>query len=297
MSRPNFRFKQFEVWHDKCAMKVGTDGVLLGAWCPIGEFRSLGVRRVQEFRGSGVQEFRSTSEQAQSASEPLPPIKVLDIGTGSGLIALMLAQRLSSLYTLHPMPYTIHAIDIDAGAVEQSLFNFAQSPWAEHLQIFSSSLQSWYFPIADNPTDSVAYYDLIVSNPPYFQASLKNPDQARATARHTDSLSYSELIQHAARLLAAHGTLALILPAEAEPEIIALAKEQELYPTHLTYVHSKPGKEAKRILIAFSHCGSPENTRGILGYSDRLAPSHLYIESVSSPRSEEYQEMTKEFYL
>ena len=284
MSRPNFRFKQFEVWHDKCAMKVGTDGVLLGAWCPIGEFRSLG-------------EFRSTSEQAQSASEPLPPIKVLDIGTGSGLIALMLAQRLSSLYTLHPMPYTIHAIDIDAGAVEQSLFNFAQSPWAEHLQIFSSSLQSWYFPIADNPTDSVAYYDLIVSNPPYFQASLKNPDQARATARHTDSLSYSELIQHAARLLAAHGTVALILPAESEQEIIALAKEQDLYPIRITYVHSKPGKEANRILIAFSHCGSPENTRGILGYSDRLAPSHLYIESASSPRSEEYQELTKEFYL
>lgn len=296
MSRPNFRFKQFEVWHDKCAMKVGTDGVLLGAWCPIGEFRSLGVRRVQEFRGSGVQEFRSTSEQAQSASEPMPPIKVLDIGTGSGLIALMLAQRLSTL--LHTtQDYTIHAIDIDAGAVEQSLFNFAQSPWAEHLQIFSSSLQSWYFPIADNPTDSVAYYDLIVSNPPYFQASLKNPDQARATARHTDSLSYSELIQHAARLLAAHGTLALILPAEAEQEIISLSQEYALHPTHITYVHSKPGKEAKRILIAFSHCGSPENTRGILGYSDRLAPSHLYIESTSSPRSEEYQELTKEFYL
>ena len=300
MSRPNFRFKQFEVWHDKCAMKVGTDGVLLGAWCPIGEFRSLGVQELGEFRSLGVrrvQEFRSTSEQAQSASEPLPPIKVLDIGTGSGLIALMLAQRLSSLYTLHPMPYTIHAIDIDAGAVEQSLFNFAQSPWAKHLQIFSSSLQSWYFPIADNPTDSVAYYDLIVSNPPYFQASLKNPDQARATARHTDSLSYSELIQHAARLLSERGVLALILPAEAEPEIIALAKEQDLYPIRITYVHSKPGKEAKRILIAFSHCGSPENTRSILGNSDRLAPSHLHIESASSPRSEEYQELTKEFYL
>ena len=277
MSRPNFRFKQFEVWHDKCAMKVGTDGVLLGAWCPIGEFRNL-----------GIQEFRSTSEQAQSASEPLPPIKVLDIGTGSGLIALMLAQRLSSLYTLHPMPYTIHAIDIDAGAVEQSRFNFAQSPWAKHLVCKQSALQDY---------QAEESFDLIVSNPPYFQASLKNPDQARAAARHTDLLSYGELIRHAARLLSERGVLALILPAEAEPEIIALAKEQELYPTHLTYVHSKPGKEAKRILIAFSHCGSPENTRGILGYSDRLAPSHLYIESVSSPRSEEYQEMTKEFYL
>ena len=126
MSRPNFRFKQFEVWHDKCAMKVGTDGVLLGAWCPIGEFRSLG-----EFRSTSEQ-ARSASEQAQSASEPMPPIKVLDIGTGSGLIALMLAQRLSTL--LHTtQDYTIHAIDIDAGAVEQSLFNFAQSPWAGYI--------------------------------------------------------------------------------------------------------------------------------------------------------------------
>ena len=100
MSRPNFRFKQFEVWHDKCAMKVGTDGVLLGAWCPIGGFRSL-----------GVQEFGSTSEEAQSASEPLNPIKVLDIGSGSGLIALMLAQRLSAIN------FSIEAIDIDTGAV------------------------------------------------------------------------------------------------------------------------------------------------------------------------------------
>ena len=277
MSRPNFRFKQFEVWHDKCAMKVGTDGVLLGAWCPIGEFRSLGV---QEFRR--VQEFRSTSEQAQSASEPLPPIKVLDIGTGSGLIALMLAQRLSSLYTLHPMPYTIHAIDIDAGAVEQSRFNFAQSPWAKHLVCKQSALQDY---------QAEESFDLIVSNPPYFQASLKNPDQARATARHTDLLSYGELIRHAARLLSERGVLALILPAEAEPEIIALAKEQELYPTHLTYVHSKPGKEAKRILIAFSP------SRLIPPSPNSLSPSHLYIESASSPRSEEYQELTKEFYL
>jgi tRNA1Val (adenine37-N6)-methyltransferase len=150
-----------------------------------------------------------------------------------------------------------------------------------------------------------------VSNPPYFQASLKNPDQARATARHTDSLSYGELIRHAARLLSEHGTLALILPAESEQEIIALAKEQDLYPTHLTYVHPKPGKEAKRILIAFSHStpytlhstpyinSSPESGEvpaGRRGLST-LSPSHLYIESASSPRSEEYQELTKDFYL
>ena len=263
MSRPNFRFKQFEVWHDKCAMKVGTDGVLLGAWCPIGGFRSL-----------GVQEFGSTSEEAQSASEPLNPIKVLDIGTGSGLIALMLAQRLSAIN------FSIEAIDIDTGAVEQSLFNFAQSPWANHLACKQSALQDY---------QTVGKFDLIVSNPPYFQSSLKNPDQARATARHTDSLSYGELIRHAARLLADHGRIALILPAEAEQEIIELAKEQLLYPTHITYVHSKPGKVHKRILIAFSHTTQHSITQ--------TQTTHFNIASVSSPRSEEYQELTKDFYL
>lgn len=261
MSRPNFRFKQFEVWHDKCAMKVGTDGVLLGAWCPIGEFRSL-----------GVQEFRSTSEQAQSASEPLPTIKVLDIGTGSGLIALMIAQRLANT----PLHFAIDAIDIDTGAVEQSQLNFARSPWAKHLRCEHTALQVY---------PSEERYNLIVSNPPYFQDSLKNPNQARATARHTDTLSYGELIHHAARLLAEQGTLALILPAEAEQSIIGLAQEQQLYPTHITHVHSKPGKEAKRILIALARSA--------------VSPiiNSLCIESTSSPRSKEYQEMTKEFYL
>ena len=248
MSSPFFRFKQFEVWHDKCAMKVGTDGVLLGAWCPL-------PNKVAEGKKSEV--------------------AVLDIGAGSGLISLMLAQRLHATGT----EFSVCGIDIDTGAVEQSKINYSQSPWAAQLQSHHATLQSW---------SHAASYDLIVSNPPYFQASLKNPDQSRATARHTDTLSYRELLAHSARLLTANGTLALVLPAEAEQEIVSLAREYHFAITHLTYVHSKPGKPVKRILIAFTLSSAHLPATQI---------AHFYIESDAAPRSEEYQTLTHEFYL
>ena len=220
-------------------MKVGTDGVLLGAWCPVGA-------------------------QARSVKG----VKVLDVGRGSVLIALMLAQRL---------PQTqITAIDIDCGAVEQANYNFQQSPWAERLDCQQTALQ-------DLAGEGI--YDLIVSNPPYFQDSLKNPDSLRAMARHTDTLSYSELLAHSARLLTHNGTLALVLPIEAEQSIIALAQTHALYPTHITHVYPKPGKAAKRLLIALSPITS------------NISYCTLTLESENAPRSEEYKELTKEFYL
>lgn len=237
MASDFFRFKQFTVWHHRCAMKVGTDGVLLGAWAPIPD-------------------------------NHFP--RLLDIGTGSGLIALMLAQR--SAPSLH-----IDAIDIDADAVAQATENFALSPWAEQLHAHHSTLQDWH----------AEAYDLIVSNPPYFQNSLKNPNQQRATARHTDTLSYQQLIHHAARLLQPNGCLALVLPIEAEAEILALAEQQGLRPTQLVHVYGKPGKPAKRLLIALSPMAD----------SPLTIASDFYIESADSPRSPEYVELTKEFYL
>lgn len=245
MGSPNFRFKQFTVWHDRCAMKVGTDGVLLGAWCPLAIATSEGE------------------------------YKVLDIGTGSGLIALMLAQRATSI---DDTPIVIDTIDIDAGAAEQAKFNFEQSPWSRLLHIYQSSLQEW---------QSEEKYDLIVSNPPYFQGSLKNPDAQRATARHTDSLSYSELIKHSERLLKDGGMLALVLPIEAEKEILSFAAAAGLLLTHITYVHTKPGKPAKRILIAMKKGNENE----------KVTSNNFYIESEDSPRSEEYRKLTEEFYL
>lgn len=240
MSSPNFRFKHFTVWHNHCAMKVGTDGVLLGAWCPL------------------------------PATNRATPYRILDIGTGSGLIALMLAQRLMGVGH-------IDAIDIDADAVAQAQDNFALSPWGNMMYAHHSTLQDW----------QAEGYELIVSNPPYFQASLKNPNQQRATARHTDSLSYEELIAHSARLLNNTGVLALILPIEAESEIQTLAEHNQLYPTHITHIHSKPNKPAKRLLIALSRQKQ----------SEEPLTRTFYIESESTPRSQEYQDLTRDFYL
>ena len=246
MGAPFFRFKQFTVWHDRCAMKVGTDGVLLGAWCPLPTHTCAGAS-----------------------------MRVLDIGTGSGLIALMLAQRLHE----KSKNYQIIGIDIDPIAVEQSKNNFEQSPWHSHLRSEVCRLQEF---------QSSEKFALIVSNPPYFQNSLKNPNDARAAARHTDSLSYHYLVGYSANLLTENGILALVLPAEAEKDIIELSILHHLQLTEIIYVHPKEGKAIKRILISFRKSKDAP-----------LEPisTHFYIESSDSPRSKEYQEITKDFYL
>lgn len=237
----SFRFKRFEVWHDLCAMKVGTDGVLLGAWCPI------------------------TSN---------PPHRVLDIGTGSGLIALMLAQRLSGKDT-----YSIDAIDIDSSAIVQAKKNFALSPWRDHLHAHPYALQDW-------APDGVLY-DLIVSNPPFFVNSLKNPNAARTMARHTDSISFEELICHASRLLSEKGIFALILPYEHKQLILSLAHAHRLYPYSITDVHTRDGIGAKRILLAFQKSHIPPTMQ-----EDRLVLSYD-----GNTRSSEYANLCKDFYL
>lgn len=241
-----FQFKQFFVKHDKCAMKVGTDGVLLGAWTPTGEC------------------------QMQNAK-----CKILDVGTGSGLIALMLAQRCPEAQ--------IDAIDIDPDAVAQARENFASSPWSARLHVSQCALQEWSNNIKQ-PT-----YDLIVSNPPYFTASLKNPDAARSAARHNDTLPFSVLIAESAKRLAPDGTLALIVPAEAEPELQALAEAQGLCCTHRCYVHPKPDRPAKRVLIAWQR---PLASAMYGGSTD-----HLTLEDTHGGRSEAYQHLTRDFYL
>lgn len=281
MSSPFFRFKQFTVWHDRCAMKVGTDGVLLGAWCPL-----------------PITKYPLPNSAASNSPQGVLYPRILDIGTGSGLIALMLAQRLSSQSPTANNLYTIDAIDIDADAVAQAQYNFEQSPWSFHLHAHHSTLQDWSPSLQRSDlqvkrSSSEAnfkrsnLYSLIVSNPPYFQDSLKNPNAQRATARHTDTLSYAELIAHSARLLQEDGILALVLPIEAEQEILTLATDHGLHPTHITYVHSKPGKPAKRLLIALSPISD----------SRRPMTDTMYIESENAPRSDEYKELTKDFYL
>ena len=227
MSSPFFKFKQFTIWHDKCAMKVGTDGVLLGAWAPLGS-------------------------------------RILDVGTGSGLIARMLMQRCPEA--------EVEGIDIDEAAVAQAKENGVRA--------FQARLQDWKSDIGD-------CYDLIVSNPPYFQNSLKNPDRGRELARHTDSLGYEELIAHSARLLKEEGQLALILPAEAEEEIRNLAARYSLFPTHITRVYSKETKPARRVILAFNRKNS------IVG----LIEDSLVLEDEKGGRSAAYSKLCEEFYL
>ena len=191
----------------------------------------------------------------------------------------MIAQRLQQ----QAQAFNILGIDIDNEAVEQSRINFAQSPWAASLTSQAGRFQD---------LQSEQAFDLIVSNPPYFQDSLKNPNAQRATARHTDTLSFAELITHAVRLLKKDGTLALVLPYEAKEEILSLAHTHGLRPTHITHVHSKPGKPAKRLLVALSPLSNSEASN-----TQYPIPNTLHIESENSPRSKEYTELTRDFYL
>lgn len=228
-----FTFKQFHVQHDRCAMKVGTDGVLLGCW---------------------------TDVPAEGS--------VLDIGTGSGLIALMVAQRTQA---------QIDAIDIASDAYEQACINFAQSPWNERIKAHIASIQEW---------QTQEQYDLIISNPPYFNNSLKNPDKGRELARHTDSLSYADLFAHSARLLKDEGRLSIILPAEAESEACSLARTHGLSLTRVTRVCSKESKPARRVLLSWTKKADCVVREDI-----------LVLENAEGGRSAQYQELAKDFYL
>ncbi len=228
-----FTFKQFHVQHDRCAMKVGTDGVLLGCWTDVPAGGS-----------------------------------VLDIGTGSGLIALMVAQRTQA---------QIDAIDIASDAYEQACINFAQSPWNERIKAYIASIQEW---------QTQEQYDLIVSNPPYFNNSLKNPDKGRELARHTDSLSYADLFAHSARLLKDEGRLSIILPAEAESEACSLARTHGFSLTRVTRVYSKESKPARRVLLSWTKKADCVVREDI-----------LVLENAEGGRSTQYQELAKDFYL
>ncbi len=236
-----FRFKRFHIDDSRCGMKVGTDGVLLGAW---------------------------------AASLP-PHSSILDIGTGSGLIALMLAQRFPNAQIL--------GIDIDSAAVSQAQENFAASPWSNRLQAQCISLQDF-----SHPSGGVGGgFCLIVSNPPFFQNSLKNPNEARALARHTDTLSYEDLLSHAAALLCPQGLFCVVLPIEAEQTVLEEAKEYNLQPIRSCKVRGNERKPYKRILLEF--CKTTEE--------QTCFHETLTLEDTPNHRSEAYQTLTQDFYL
>ena len=196
-----FRFKQFAVDHDRSSMKVGTDAVLLGAWCDVG-----GAHRV------------------------------LDVGTGCGVIALMVAQRT-------PGSCRIHAIDIDQASVSEAQGNFLRSPWSHRLTVQLVDVNDFF---------SQASFDLIVSNPPFYNEDVLPPDAVRAAARHTHALSFNQLMQAAVRLLSPHGSIAVVTPVEARDALTAAATFAGLHLARFTQVHSTHAGPAKRLLWQWS---------------------------------------------
>ena len=228
-----FRFKRFAVLNDRTAMKVGTDGVLLCAWCPV-----EGARHV------------------------------LDVGTGCGVIALMVAQRNDTAI--------IDGIDIDHGAIEEAALNFQASPWADRLNAREVDF---------NEVDNAGPYDLIVSNPPYFTNGVLPTGDARTVARHTRSLTYRQLIEDAARLLTPDGILAFITPTDAEKEIVESATFAALPVRHMTRVIPVEGAEPKRTLWVLSRQHTPYN-------EDQLVIAHE-----DGRFTREYINLTGEFYL
>jgi len=231
-----FKFKQFHVNQDRCAMKIGTDGVLLGAWTPL-------INN---------------------------PYNVLDIGAGTGILSLMLAQRSNA--------EQIDAIEIDEDAYEQCVENFEASPWGDKLFCFHAGLDEF----VDEPEDE---YDLIISNPPFYTDDYKSDNTSRDLARFEDALPFEELIDAAALLLSDNGIFSVIIPYKEEERFISLCKEVDLFPLKITRVKGTPTSEIKRSLLAFCRL---EQTPLI---------DELIIEISRHNYTPEYIELTKDFYL
>ena len=234
-----FSFKKFKVVNERSAMKVNTDGVLLGAVMTI-----LPADR-----------------------------RFLDIGTGTGTIALMAAQR-SDDSSVH-----VDAIDIDTPSIEEAAANFANSPWSEVLSAHHASLDEF-----DEKSD--AQYDLIFSNPPYFEDSLQAPEERRNAARHTATgLSYREIIDFAVHRLTEEGRLALVLPADTELDLTRYARMSGLHLYKMTRIRTVPRRSPKRIIAEFSRKKNDIPEDNILTIQD------------AGHYTQEYLTLMKDFYL
>ena len=236
-----FNFKQFQVNQDRCAMKIGTDGVLLGAWTPL-------INN---------------------------PFNILDIGAGTGILSLMLAQRSNAAPNNVGI---IDAIEIDEDAYEQCVENFEASPWGDKLFCFHAGLDEF----VDEPEDE---YDLIISNPPFYTDDYKSDNSSRDLARFEDALPFEELIEAAALLLSDNGIFSVIIPYKEEERFVSLCKELDLFPLKITRVKGTPTSEIKRSLLAFCRM---EQTPLI---------DELVIEISRHNYTSEYIELTKDFYF
>ena len=231
-----FTFKQFSVNQERCAMKIGTDGVLLGAWTPL-------INN---------------------------PYNVLDIGAGTGILSIMLAQRSNA--------EQIDAIEIDEDAYEQCVENLEASPWGDKLFCFHAGLDEF----VDEPEDE---YDLIISNPPFYTDDYKSDNVSRDLARFEDALPFEELIEAAALLLSDNGIFSVIIPYKEEEQFVSMCKELDLFPIQITRVKGTPTSDIKRSLLAFTRV------------TQTPLIDELVIETARHQYTSEYIELTKDFYL
>ena len=235
MNKP-FAFKEFSVNQDRCAMKIGTDGVLLGAWTSINH----------------------------------NPFSVLDIGSGTGILSLMIAQRSHA--------ETIEAIEIDDAAFEQAAENFEESPWGDRLFCYHAGFNEFVEEVDDK-------YDLIISNPPFYSENYKTDNPQRDLARFTDALPFEHLLHGTAKLLDDNGKASFIIPFSEETNFIFLAEKMNLYPNRTTRVKGTNTSEIKRSLLEFSF------------NKTTIDSSELIIETSRHQYTEDYINLTKDFYL
>lgn len=231
-----FKFKEFTVEQDRCAMKIGTDGVLLGAWVSIKN----------------------------------NPFSILDVGAGTGIIALQLAQRSDA--------EMIDALEVDDNAFEQCVDNFENSPWGDRLFCYHASLEEFVEEIEDN-------YDLIISNPPFYSEDYKTSNESRDVARFNDSLPFDHLIESASELLSEEGVFAVILPRKEEENFIRMAWEVNLFPNRICRVKGTQDSEEIRSLLEFSFTKTSVEIES------------LTIEISRHDYTEEYKNLVREFYL
>jgi tRNA1Val (adenine37-N6)-methyltransferase len=236
-----FYFKQFAIAQDKCAMKVGTDGILLGAWAKL-------------------------PENAQ----------ILDIGTGTGLLALMLAQRSQSSNTFSNT--FIDAVEIDHDAYQQAKENIESSPWRDRINIDHASIQDWVIACSQQ-------YDLIISNPPFFENAFKPSQNSRNLARHSDSLSQTDILQIAEKLLKLNGHLAVIYPTDLANNFLDKSQSFNLFCDRQVHVKPTPQSPVKRILLELSPTQCPAQA------------TMLTIEESKHLYTQDYIALVKDFYL
>lgn len=235
MNKP-FTFKQFTIEQDRCAMKIGTDGILLGAWVKLKD-----------------------------------PYAILDVGAGTGIIALMMAQRSNA--------ELIDAIEIDDEAYEQCVDNFENSSWGDRLFCYHASLDEFAEEMDEEK------YDLIISNPPFFSENFKSGNEARDMARFADALPFEDLIEYTSTLLSDQGELAVIIPFAEEKKFLKIARGVNLVPNRITRVRGTHEAPIKRSLIQLSFS------------EGKVQENELVIEISRHEYTPEYIELVKDFYL